>query len=101
MFEYKNDGGCRFMPHVRLKGKKPFRITKENSACSVWVLHCSTSTENVLYGGDMFRMADATGGDWDVVGTDATLFMAEEQWTSAPHAVGGHAYVHRFNVQVG
>ena len=79
----------------------PFRVTKANGACSVWVLHCSTSTENVLYGGDMFRMADATGGDWDVVGTGATLFMAEEQWTAAPHAVAGHAYVHRFNVQVG
>ena len=25
MFEYKNDGECRFMPHVRLKGEKPFR----------------------------------------------------------------------------
>ena len=21
MFEYKNDGKCRFMPHIRLKGK--------------------------------------------------------------------------------
>ena len=61
MFEYrrKGTGGkeCRFFPHIRLKGEKPFKILdKDNTGeeSDVWVLHCSTSTENVLYGGDMY-----------------------------------------------
>ena len=41
----------------RLKGENPFKVLEKDTSSEesdVWVLHCSTSTENVLYGGDLF-----------------------------------------------
>jgi hypothetical protein len=107
-FEYDlGSGTCTYYPHIRLKGERPFDFaTKTTSSVDVWVLHCSTSSENILDGNDFFRH-ELAKFSWTVMKNGALAPSAwmltqpnGKQHSEAPIGLAGYAYIIQADSQV-